>query len=215
MTARHRYAVIPTADRPDLYRACVEAISPQVDGVLTICTSMAATRYACGAWVYVGSELNISRWWNQGIAWARSWSDPDPFDVAVLNDDALVPPGWFAAVTAAMRDTAASAGGADQHGRAHQTVLYAHDSPDVTRRLPGFAFVLDGRSHLAADERFRWWWGDTDLDWRARRQGGVVLVPGLPVVHPPNGGTAVDGELAEIVAGDRQRFIDKWTTVPW
>jgi GT2 family glycosyltransferase len=215
VTARRRYAVIPTGSRPDLYRACIEAITPQVDEVLTLATSLDALRYSVGRSVFIGSGLNISHWWNQGIGWAHAWCDPDPFDVAVLNDDALVPPDWFDQVTSAMRDWEAAAGGSDQHSRDGITYLDDHDTPDIRLRLPGYAFILDGTARLRADEQFCWWWGDTDLDWRAREAGGVVLVPGIPVDHPPNGGTAVDGELAEVVARDRQRFIDKWGSVPW
>jgi hypothetical protein len=219
MTVRPRYAVIPTHDRPDHFATCLRSVWDQVDHVLVISHRAAYVGQVRADSLTVlpyDQELpNISAMWNLGLLEAEVGSYAMPHDVAVLNDDAVVPPGWFDQVTAAMRETGAAAGCASQDEDLDSPFLQTTPDTDIGRRLSGYAFILDGADGLRADEQFRWWWGDTDLDWRARQQGGTVLVPGVPVEHPPNGSTPTTGVLAQIAGDDRQRFIDKWGSAPW
>lgn len=229
-----RYAVIPTRDRPDEFRRCVEAIVSQVDEVVVIHHTTRRDLADGPTYVDDAEEImpdgvkftvatysaeipNISRMWNNGLDWARMNSGPEHW-VAVLNDDAIVKPGWFDTITAAMQETGAVMGGGDQHGvlgpRRGTHLLHVHPKPvDLRYRVPGYAFILDGRARLRANEVFRWWYGDDDLDWQAREAGGTVLVGGTFVDHlHPNGSTV--GELAVIAGEDRERFIDKWGRAP-
>lgn len=214
-----RYAVIPTHDRPEQFATCLRAIFDQVDYVVVVShRADYAARYRGEAIAVVEyrEELpNISAMWNLGLQEAEWGSYAEAHDVAVLNDDAVVPPGWFDAVLGGMRLGDAIAGCVDPYERGELQRLVSTEPADITRRLSGFAFILEGSAGLRADEQFRWWWGDTDLDWRARHQGGVVLVPGVPVEHPPGGSTPPVGVLADIAAEDRERFIVKWGDAPW
>jgi hypothetical protein len=134
----------------------------------------------------------------------------------MLCDDAIVPEGWFTAVTEGMRETGASTGCSSPWGVMHPAHIKTTVDRDIAGRLVGWAFVIDADRGLRADESMRWWWQDTDLDFTSRLNGGMVMVGGYTV---PN---ARYGEYTNIVPGlgeqtgrDREAFAAKWGTVPW
>ena len=206
---RTRLAVIPTTGRGVLWD-CLDAIRPQVDHVILIAHRCAPNVGGSVSVIdYLSKVPNISLMWNLGLIEAERRTKGS-FDVAVLNDDAIVPSSWFYEVTAAMHEVGAVAGSRDQSGVLRGTQTYLTAGPiGLENRLTGYAFILDGDARLRLDEQFQWWYGDDDLDWRAREAGGVVKVPGEPVVHRyPNGTT--HGELEKIAGEDRERFKKKW-----
>lgn len=215
-----RYAVIPTTGREVLGEA-IAAIETQVDDLVVIA-------HNCGMQVlwtqtvivphaqvleYNEDPPNISRMWNMGLAYAASHSRHEPYQVAIINDDAVVPPGWFDNIADYMTKMQAVAGSVDQFGSGITHTFWAAEPIDLQQRMSGFAFILDGRVNLRLDEQFQWWYGDDDLEWRAREAGGVVRVPGPPVEHRHPGESTV-GRMAVIAGEDRQRFIDKWGRAP-
>jgi hypothetical protein len=214
---RLRLAVVPTTGRGILWD-CLDAIRPQVDHVILV-THRCAPRGLDEPWrittlPYQKKVPNISEMWNLGLDEAEVMCRSRFFDVAVLNDDAIVPTGWFEDVVNAMREVGAVAGSRDQTGVLRGVHTYLTPQPISPEfRMSGYAFILDGESRLRADEQFQWWYGDDDLEWRARESGGVVKVPGPPVDHRYPNGTTV-GELAEIAAQDRERFYIKWGRTP-
>jgi GT2 family glycosyltransferase len=181
----------------------VAAIAPQVD--LLVVVAHGEPEYAWEAfrdrpaWLavamipYYAEVPNISTMWNMGLSNAHNYFQSN-YDVAVLNDDAIVPDDWFGRVTAAMRDKGAAAG----------CVLRPWDD-----RMAGYAFVLDGDRGLRLDEQFRWWYGDTDLQRQAEAAGGVAFAHGRDVEHRHPDSTTV-GVLAEVAAEDRLRYERKW-----
>lgn len=213
--SRARYAVIVTRDRPVPYAACVAAITPQVEDIITICHGDAAVAYAAGVPVRYDLELpNISVMWNLGLDLLAEAFPDQPYDVAVLNDDAVVPPYWFDHIAGPMGFTDAAAGCVDQHHRLATPLL--HRTPgrvDLRERLTGFAFILDGTKGIRADETMRWWLSDDAIDWTARTLGGTLIVPGEPVQHPP-GGSPLTPEFARWYDEDRATFITKWGSAP-
>lgn len=198
---RSRYAVVLTHDRPEDFRDCMSAILPQVDRVFVVSHAAPYTRFLPSVTVIpfyapTLADMNISRAWNFGLDRAHVWAQGQPYDVAVLNDDAIVPPDWFRVVTEAMRRAGAAAGSGAR----------CFDA-----RMSGYAFVLDGTKDIRADEQFEWWYGDDDIERQARALGGVVQVPGVDVEHRhPNGTTT--GVLAEKTVRDSLRFQRKWAT---
>lgn len=163
---------------------------------------------------------NLSRLWNRGIDLAalscRIFSTAK-WDVAVLNDDAVVPPGWWDAVSGAMRATTAVAASADPFGElpAGRSHLWLANAPmSVHTRLAGWAFMLRGEEKLRADERLRWWYADDLLSLQARERGGLVHVGGL-VVSNTGANSSTVGVLAEQAGRDRQTFIDITGRQPW
>jgi len=173
---------------------CVAAIKPQVNQVITISHR---ADYALGMTIgrYFDVDVpNISAMWNAGLDIAHQQAHGSPYDVAVLNDDCIVPDDWFGRVTAAMRNQGAAAG----------CVYRPWDG-----RMSGYAFILDGDKGLRCDEQFQWWYGDTDLERQAEQCGGVAFAEGVDVEHRhPNSTTT--GVLANVAAEDGHRYREKW-----
>lgn len=203
MNGRLRYAVIPTCCRPDDLRDCVAAIKPQVDRVIVVLTRLEDGDLndvwdsdADDVFLMTDEERNISKWWNAGITLAKQYAREagQPYDVAILNDDAIVPPDWFDRVTSAMS--------------AHAAGFMS----DTQKHMTGFAFILRGEAHIQADEQFVWWYGDNDIEWTARERGGVAHVIG-PIEHRHPGSTTI-GTLGEQTHRDREAFQNKWGRLP-
>jgi GT2 family glycosyltransferase len=162
---------------------------------------------------------NISTLWNVGIALADASAHAEQakcWDIAVLNSDVVVPPGWIDHLSAAMRSTPAVLAYPDQHGGPRQ-ILHTRAEPiDLRTRITGYAYMLRGETGLRLDEDLAWWYGDDDLDWTARENGGALLVPGIPVEHrAPNISTHERPELLAQTGLDRETFRKKWGTTPW
>jgi GT2 family glycosyltransferase len=163
---------------------------------------------------------NLSRLWNLGLDAAARHVPPDTaYEVAVLNDDLRIPAGTLDTLADAMRCRGGAAAFPDQHGllRAGDVdVLRKAEPHNLFHRMTGYCFLLAGELGLRADERFRWWYGDDDLEWRAALAGGVVRVGGAAVNHlHPNGSTASSPELSAQAGLDRAAFVAKWGRPPW
>lgn len=225
MTAPYRAAVIPARDRHDLLADCLNSVVDQVDRVIVIDNAsdppidpdpwhgtVAAVRVPM-------DPPNISALWNIGIALADAAArraGPPRWDIAVLNSDVIVPPGWVDGLSAAMRATSAVLAYPDQHGGTRQILHTKAEPIDLRQRITGYAYMLRGETGLRLDEDLAWWYGDDSLDWSAREQGGALLVPGLAVEHRcPNVSTNERPELAEQAARDRETFRKKWGRTPW
>jgi hypothetical protein len=136
--------------------------------------------------------------------------------VAVLNDDAVPPPGWWDALSAELRTTGAVAASSDPFGAfpPGYRQWYGPDAPMSTvTRLTGWAMLLRGEWEGARfDERLRWWYADDLISLQAREAGGLVHVGGYPV---PNTGanTSTTGVLAE--QAGRDMFVEITGRQPW
>jgi hypothetical protein len=198
MVRRASFAVIPTRDRPTEFSTCLNAIQPQVDHVIAIC-------HGKTAWDYVGmhadvqrllympeGRANISRMWNMGLNTAQTVST-GPFDVAVLNDDAIPAPDWFSTLTKRMHE-------AEANGVSERRF-------PGSDRIAGWAFILNGDARLRADEQFVHWCGDNDLQLQARNW---LLVDDFTTPNTLAGTTSRDPETREQIESDSERFRAKW-----
>jgi hypothetical protein len=239
-----RSAVVATHNRrEELYR-CVRALSTQCDHIVVIdnatdpplghdeADALAIMRavvdpHACVLDTVRDDEQppNLSRLWNLGLdRAAEQWCSyhrvvgTEPrWDVAVVNDDATVPPGWFDALATPMRTLGAAAASHGEFlGPEWGEVVLGPSAPlSVTTRLAGWAFILRGEWVGARlDERFRWWCGDDDISHRARIAGGLLHIGGLRVPNE-HADQSTTGVLAEQTGLDMQAFIDKWGFRPW
>lgn len=208
-----RLAVIPSNGRACL-ADCVRAIEPQVDRVIIIDTGHTYWLATPGIYRAKGcEELNISSWWNQGLDVAAKMAEvngEEEWDVAVLNDDVIVPPGWMQGVCSAMARGSAVAGCSG----GHDVVLRSAEAVPLDMRMQGFAFVLNGERGVRANENLHWYFTDDHIDWESRKAGGMSMVRGWPVEHLyPNG--QLTPELHEQIARDAQTFVDIHGRRPW
>lgn len=225
VSAPFRAAVIPTRNRHDLLADCINSIVDQVDRVIVI-DNLSDPPIDPDAWhgkVAVArvpmDPPNISTLWNVGIALADAAAHrhgTDQWDIAVLNSDVVVPPGWIATLSTAMRSTSAVLAYPDQHGGREQILHTKAEPIDLRQRITGYAYLLRGETGMRADESMAWWASDDDIDWRAREQGGALLIPGLAVEHRcPNGSMYERPELQEQAGRDMETFRTKWGRTPW
>lgn len=217
-----RYAIIPTHNRPQRLLALVASLGRQCDHIIVLDNASeppvdreklsAAAGHAVEVIRDEEQPPHLSRYWNVMLdhitkvealnegGW-RTW------DVAVLNDDAIVPAGWYDACSTGLRG--------------HESAIIAHTTPtapalltelhnDPGNRMTPHAFVIRGEAGLRADEAMRWWYFDTDLDLRARQAGGVLSVPG-PRVANALANSTTRGPLAEQAEKDRATFEAKWS----
>lgn len=220
---------MPTHNRHDELKQLISQLSRQCDGVVIVDNASVPQVDTRGLYDAADWNLNItvirdaeqppnlSRLWNVGLDAVKMTMDligEDIWDVAIFNDDAVLPDDWWDDVTSNMRKTAAAAACRAPYSSVNEFVLQTAPDGNIGQRLCGWAFMMCGERGLRIDERFRWWFGDTDLDWQARNAGGMLLVPGKPVENMHANQSTV-GELAEQAGRDRQTFIEKWGWVPW
>lgn len=218
MTQRRKGALILTHNRQDLVLDAVAAIRPQVDDVLVIDNASeppAIVPEGVNLAFIPDQPPNLSKLWNFGFDFFAGLYGDEPWDAAVLCDDTVAPPGWFDAVTAAMRETGATVGCTNPWGHHHPPSVKRQPDRDIAGRMIGWAFVLDGTSGIRADEGMTFWYLDTDIDFQARQAGGFVMVGGYPVpnVHP--GGYTATGRYNKQIEQDREAFAAKWGYLPW
>jgi len=212
-----RYAIIPTHNRPELLTALVGSLGKQCDRIVVLDNAseppvdVVQLYAAAGVPVVVLRDEeqppHLSRYWNVLLDAVAEWADTDVYDVAVLNDDSIVPAGWYDACSSALR--------------VHETAVIAHTTPtspalltelhlDPSNRMTPHAFVVRGEVGLRADEAMRWWYFDDDLSWQARLAGGVLSVAGPRVVNSL-ANTTTCGPLAEQAVKDQGAFAAKWS----
>jgi hypothetical protein len=234
----HRFAVIPTHDRPDDLAALVAALAPQCHDIVVIdnASSPPVDAEALNGMIYYVPDLlatvtvlrdeeqppNLYRLWNVGFDWcaARARMDGlDAWDVAVFNDDAVIgSTRWYDVVAKWLRAPSQTAAVAHTHtyGDSHRPgTTRTHEDPmELHERMCPWAFVVRGEIGLRGDERLRWWWGDTDFEIHARNNGGVLAVPG-PQVANSKANQSTTGVLAEQAGRDREMFKQIHGSLPW
>ena len=225
------FAVIPTAgERRHLLSPMVKQLTG--DGVSVILVdnrrdekendASMGVSYAPGNPPYVhrhvwaqDEAVNLSRMWNIGLDWAEELASGEEFVVAVFNDDLTLPAGIVQKLAEGIMTMDVAASYVLPYGTVAKTML-VDDPLTLGNRMVGYAFALRGSRKLRADESFLWWWGDTDLDLRARDAGGVV---GLPIFglehHDPNGYTNRTPAFTLQAGLDRETFYRKWGWLPW
>lgn len=216
-----RYAIVPTHNRPTRLLSLVVALGTQADTIVIVDNASTppvdVDKLRASVPERVTVEVigddeqppNLARFWNllfDRCAELAKERGEDEWDVAVFNDDSVVPGGWFNACAQALRE--------------HPTAVIAHTDPTSPALLtdlhnqPGnrmcpHAFVIRGEAGLCADENLRWWYQDSDLDWQARLSGGVLSVAGPRAVNAL-ANTTTRGDLVEQAQRDREAFEKKW-----
>jgi hypothetical protein len=215
-----RYAIIPTHNRPAKLAALVASLGTQCDQIVVLDNASEppvdeqALQAAAGkALVEVMRDAeqppHLSRFWNTMLGNAAQLAelagDDEQYDVAILNDDAIVPAGWYDACARGLRDGDVQV--AHTEPTSPPLLTRIHNNP--RNRMCPHAIVVRGEAGQRADEAMRWWYFDTDWDLTARQNGGVLSVAGPRVVNSLANSTTV-GPLAEQAERDRIVFEAKW-----
>jgi glycosyltransferase involved in cell wall biosynthesis len=147
----------------------------------------------------VGSP-NIHRWWNRGIDYAVSQGADV---VVVCNDDVAADPGALLELAAHI-----------EVGGAGPMLVWPYDREHANVRvteISGYCFALDPAA-IRPDETFTWWYGDHDLEIRARGMrphGGALGVTGLPIRHLRTD-WSYDRDMSGAIVVDRAVFAKRY-----
>lgn len=235
-----RLAVVPTHNRPAELARLLDALAPQCHKIFVIDNASDPPVDLPERWRAQGREEidgpgtymrmrvevirdeeqppNLSRLWNVGLDAAHDYvrgGDYVGHDVGVFNDDADVPPGWWDIVSAGLRGhPTAAVACTPVYEQIRAPVLKTRPDGDLYGRMTPWAFVARGELGQRADERMKWWFSDTDWDFRARQAGGVLTVPG-PIVVNTGANSSTFGALAEQAGRDRRTFIEIHGSAPW
>ena len=217
------YAIIPTANRPQVALQAIDAIRKQVDVVYVVDNGdnepLILDDYSnCYVIQYdkQGQVPNLSLYWNIAldlIAMDTRRMGAEQWDVAILNDDAIVPDGWFQAVSTAMRENGCAAGSSCGQG----PTFTIHRTPgpvSIMTRMYGPAFVVAGEKGLRGNEELKWYYTDDYMDWESRKLGGMIQIPGFIVNHlHPN--AQVSHEIQVQISNDTNKFHEIYGVMPW
>jgi hypothetical protein len=206
------YAVIPSQGRASLLD-CLASLRPQVEHTFVIANGGCEDRSlpAVSTLWSDTREINVSRWWNLGLDAAAARSGQRPHNTLLVNDDVILGPDAVGRMAEALRRTGAALAFPGTPGDAAEHYVMEPGPPRIT----GWCFMLRGELGSRADERFRWWFGDNDLDWTARSRGGSLSVPGVVRTHLfQNEYTHEIPELSELAVLDGDVFLAKWGRSP-
>lgn len=197
------FMTVPTAgSRPELLAALIADCGLPLDQIVIVKTTSDVALPEGVIAIEDLDGLNIQRWWNRGIAEAERRGATA---VAVVNDDIRLTPETLPRLEEALVETGAAI--ASPSRPEFKDGLHRRPLTPYLPRIWGSLWVLRVSSGLRPDERYVWWYGDNDLDIRARQDhGGVVLVNvEYEHVHPGEG-TGQSQALVAQTDKDGQRF---------
>lgn len=218
---RGKVALIITHNRPELLAQCINLIRHQVGFVVVIDNASDPPAVVPDEGPFCIIQVpdqppNLAKLWNLGWDFFKEFFGDQPYDVAMLCDDVTVPAGWFDAIVAAMRQTGAVTGCSNPWGNYHEPQVKRAYDKDISGRMTGAAYVIDGTAGLRADENMQWWWQDTDIDMQSRLAGGMVMIGGFQAINTlPNEYTTTKPELGARAGKDAEAFAAKWGERPW
>jgi len=167
------------------------------------------------------SERNIQKWWNAGLDYIKSSAEfkkIDKYHVAILNSDLLIERSDLDLLQDALTVSGTVISHQDHSNELHvgeTDIKYKIGDTPWRYKITGYCFVIDGDLDLRFDERFSWWYGEDDFEWRARQSGGVVRVGGVNVCNVDLDGSIRDNQsLVPFLLKDQEAFVEKWGTVP-
>ena len=151
-------------------------------------------------------EINIQRWWLRGIDESVKRGAKH---VAVVNDDISLTPDTLQILSTKLITSGAAV--ASPSRPPFSDGLHKRRLVPYEPRLWGSLWVLNARSGLRPDIHYRWWFGDNDLDIRARKHhGGVVLASVSFEHHNPGQATFASPELKAIRDLDAVTFESQY-----
>ena len=197
------FMTVPTAGNRDaLLQQLVNDSGLPADHIIIIATKEGVVTPPGTQCVEDLGEPNIQRWWSRGIEEAALRGATH---VAVVNDDVSIDSRTLSELSQELHRTGAAI--ASPSRQPFKDGLHNGRLVPYEPRLWGSLWVLNLDSGLRPDTRYRWWYGDNDLDIRARKyHGGVVLKQVTFQHHHPGEGTGQSPELAALTQLDAITF---------
>lgn len=186
------FVTVPTAgSHPDLLDGIINSCGVPRERIILIRTKPDA-ELPTGCIVIDDFETpNIQRWWKRGIdeSVVRGATA-----VAVLNDDLRIESDTLHRLHGELVSTGATVATPSRPGLR----LGVHKRPLIPYEpvIWGCLWMVDATTDLRPDPRYVWWYGDNDLDIRARRDyAGIVSCDVVYEHHFPGVGTSKSPEL--------------------
>lgn len=170
--------------------------------------------YASHLLNWESEEINIAKWWNVGLDFIQGMRDCNQYDYEVLgiSSDYIGTPFSVAMLGVFLRKNNLTMVGPN-HWDNRQRTFKIQDTRGTTSRVPGDCWMIAGESGLRADEDFRWWYSDDDLEMQSRKLNGTGIIPGTELT--PGHDSSLSPEKQLWAKEDRQRFVRKWGKEPW
>ncbi|MDA9802752.1 hypothetical protein N9C30_00125 [bacterium] len=190
--AHSLFVTVPTAgSHPDLLEGIISATGLPHEHIIIIRTKP-NVELPTGCIVIDDLDTpNIQRWWKRGIdeSVARGATA-----VAVLNDDLRIEEDTLPKLHSELVTTGATVATPSRPGLrpgVHKKPLIPYEPV-----IWGCLWMVDATTDLRPDPRYVWWYGDNDLDIRARRDyAGIVSCDVVYEHHFPGVGTSKSPEL--------------------
>ncbi len=209
------YVIIPSRNRAEMLQNLRAQLAPQATEVIVFDngyeTPPPGSRRA--------HQMTYHEMCNQGILYANKKAQGKPHNIVIMNDDVSVETALLAKLEAAMRldDNNLIAYPDDRGILAPTGQDYGRTQSDGMggQTMTGWCFMMRGEAKLRFDERYRWWYGDTDLEKQVREAGKHVVVVNAGAQHlDPMHSTFDNPErLADAIA-DEFAFAEKWGLNP-
>jgi GT2 family glycosyltransferase len=166
--------------------------------------------------------LQLHEMWNQGIFLANKKAKGQPHNVVIMNDDVEVESALLAKLELALRNN-------DDHWIAYPDdrgiLAVAGQDPlpfgrtqsdaGAGQTITGWCFMMRGEAKLRFDERFHWWYGDSDIEQQVREAGKYAVCVNAGVRHlDPVRSTLDDPEKIRLAVEDELAFAQKWGLDP-
>lgn len=197
------YMTVPTAGaRPELLHDLIRDCGLPLERIVIVKTRPGVSLPDGVVGVDDFGSPNIQRWWSLGISQSARLGASA---VAVLNDDVRVSPETLPALHSKLMETRAAI--ASPRRQEFSLGLHKGRLIPYEPRLWGSLWVLRIDSGLMPDERYVWWYGDNDLDIRARRDSGGVVLVDVEYEHMhPSEGTSANPDLVAQTDLDARTF---------
>ena len=204
MTATMLFLTIPTAhSHPELLQAIINEASVPRERIILVATKPDLTLPEGCVIIEDFGPPNIQRWWNTGIEEA---THRGATAVAVLNDDLTINDQTLPTLHQKLRETNATIATPTRAdwGAGHYTNTNLFPYTPV---IWGCLWMVDTTKDLRPDPQYVWWYGDSDLDIRARRDyAGIVSADVYYEHYFPGEGTGANQDLVEQTRRDGETF---------
>jgi hypothetical protein len=197
------FMTIPTAgSHPALLNNLIQDCGLSYENIIIVSTRPGVTVPPGVVLIEDHGSPNIQRWWNRGIAEAQIRGATA---VAVLNDDIRISSDTLHQLHSKLVSEGATIASPSRPPTRDR--LYKRPLVPYEPRIWGCLWVLDLSSTLRPDERYVWWYGDSDLDIRARKYFRGVVNVNVDYEHlNPGVGTSQSPQLQVQSDRDAETF---------